>query len=311
MRDRRQLLTPITMCLVAAAAFFQARGFSSLLHEALAAPVPSGLDPQRAAPAGELPLHHTSARKILERNPFDSTQGSLLPAPEGAPESPAAAQAIGDPYEAPACPTSHVVALASQADARSSFAIVTAGEGRLRVQQGSELAEGRVWFIAPDRLWVVGAAGLCQTALFAVIPPPVVSASAASSGAPPPPPANKNPATAALIAKIKPLGPREFAIDRSALDQARESYGDLARQVKIRPEVEGGQIQGIRVMAATPGSLEASLGLETGDVIDSLNGHGWAPEEALKAYTDLLSGRDVAIHVRRKGSPLQIDLRVR
>jgi uncharacterized protein (DUF433 family) len=163
-----------------------------------------------------------------------------------------------------------------------------------------------VWFIGVDRLWVAGASGICQAALFGAAPPPPAPASSA-----PPAAAAKSPAIAALLAKIKPLGPREFAVDRAALEQARESYGELARQVKIRPEVEGGQIQGMRVLAATPGSLEAALGLETGDVIESLNGHGWLPEEVLKAYTDLLSGRDVGVRVRRQGAPLQIDLRVR
>ncbi len=139
--------------MIASAAYFQASGVSHLIGRTII--------PDRATRLASTPLaSHRALRDgltrraleaILQRNPFDSATGPLLPPPGGAPEERAPA-AHGDPWSDPTCDAGRVVLIRGvagrrvvvrghrgprRADAGSAGSAATRREARSRASRGT------------------------------------------------------------------------------------------------------------------------------------------------------------------------------
>ncbi|HEU4536462.1 MAG TPA: type II secretion system protein GspC, partial [Polyangiaceae bacterium] len=278
----------LTLSLLLGVAYVQALALTRVVATALLPP-PRGLA-QALAPtdanAGDAGSaepkdapHETSAARLLERNPFDSTRGSLLPPPE--PLEPAGDDPPRDLYAAPACPGVTVLATAAGDDASRSFALLGgaggagggAGAGVVR-QQGDEYDGKQVWLVAWDRVWLRSPRSLCQAAMFAPAPeaPPTTARAKPAPGHP----------------SVRQRGPGTYDIEPKFLDMVLENQAELMRSVRAKPESVDGQIVGLRVQSIRPDSPLAALGIAAGDRIESINGFRLgSPTEALEAYAKL------------------------
>ena len=300
----------LLIALVGLVAGAQAWGVTRVFGAALGRP---GLAPEAVGPPAARPppsWHETSAERVAARNPFDSVRGDLRPAsepPAGSEQEPGAPDM--DPYRAPACVDLRVVATAAAADPRGSFAVLSLKEGQpgLVRRQGDGLAGGVVWFVGGDRVWMYRREGLCQAGLYGGPP------SAASAPAARPPPAGPPAGPLQEIAsRIRVVGPNEFSVERSALDRAKEGYGELMRGVRLSPESEGGRLAGVKIFGVKPESLLGILGLQNGDRLEKLNGFDMtAPEAMLQAYARLAAADHLTLSLTRGGKTIQIDAQVR
>src|SRR5690242_9083920 len=119
----RRCFPAIAGAMIAAAAYFQASGISSLLAEVSLTQRPGV--PPLPMPWTKPEQLSTSAAPILARNPFDSTTGALDTSPihiGAAPPLDLTGEL--DPYADPPCDAGRVVLIVEAADPNWSFAAI-------------------------------------------------------------------------------------------------------------------------------------------------------------------------------------------
>jgi general secretion pathway protein C len=320
----RRYFAGVILALIAGAAYFQAAGITQLVGAALA-PDDKGLvgpPGERAVlppPASSLPDDHaTSARWIMERNPFDSVTPRPLDAPpvvDGGAE-----QAVIDleHYEnAPICDGVKALIIVASGDPGWSMAALSAqGTSQTKlVRVGDEIGGGRiVQIIEWNRVVLSLGSAICQMQMFK----PSKPAGVASAPAPPPPPpvaaavAGATPVPADIASKIQKVSANEFNVDRQVVDKILENQAELMKSARIVPEQENGKVVGIRLFGIRPDTLLGTLGLENGDRLQSINGFDMAsPEKALEAYARLRTADHLTVQVNRRGQNQNIDFNIK
>jgi general secretion pathway protein C len=296
----------VTVNILSIAAFFHARGLSTLLGSRLsldAAQLAGLHGPAPAAPdqAGSPDSRDTSAAVVLLRNAFDSITGPIHQDPQASlslPPSATATTDITDPMDAPACEGVRVVAIAASSDPEWSLASFVPGEALSPVmrRRGGELVGKTVSFIGADRVWLSDGKGLCQAAMWQPPVPPPQKAVAAKPAAG---------LTSELSQGIRQRSPTEFAIDRSVVEKIVEHQAELFAGSQLVRDADGG---GFRISSVKPGSLLALLGVQTGDKLETLNGFDLTvPEQALEAYARLRMAQQLTLTVRRNGRDTNLD----
>lgn len=316
----RTSIRAIPLGLMATSALLVARGVGSLTASALS-PDASALMGANAkqTPQVTSPVPERNGRAVLERNPFDSTTGSLLAGPDVVSES-VARRDTGDPLQVERCEGIHVFGTAESTDPRWSTAILQGpGEPRGRLRRpGDRVAESRVVYIgtnpaeASPAVWLESNAGLCQAVLFdksvrAVVKPKAPKAKPRLS--PRPGRARVPPDLGKKIAKVSAT---EFDVDRSAVDTIMSKYSELMRGTRVTPVQKGGRVSGVKLGGVVGSSLLAKLGLMNGDEVQNINGFALtSPEKALQAYARLRTASSIRIAVVRNGKPVSIEYRIR
>lgn len=268
----------VVMALVAAAAYFPARGLTQLVSILLGI----GTSTQQPTPrlASSALAETKSARDVLGRNPFDSAAG-----PRTSPPSLAAS----DPLSWPECEGVQVLIVTESKD--PGWSITTLREpnelqARLR-RVGDHVAGKRVAFIGYNSrqqvpaVWLEGRDESCQAKLFWGSSPPLQA----------------------------PLD-TERNLARSLVTKMVEEPA-LLRSVRVVPEQRDGKIVGLRLFGIRPSSLLGALGLQNGDRVESINGFSVAsPEKALEAYARLRTASRLSLHLDRAGRPVDLNLNI-
>lgn len=145
---------------------------------------------------------------------------------------------------------------------------------------------------------------LVVTALGAVAARPVLAGPRPSSP-------TDAPRSTALDTAIKRTGELSYEIDlRSA--EAALSMSSLTRSARIVPEIREGKATGFRLYSVRPEGALAKLGLQTGDIVRSVEGVVISsPEVALALYEKFRSAGQVSLALDRRGRPLTIQYRIR
>jgi general secretion pathway protein C len=141
--------------------------------------------------------------------------------------------------------------------------------------------------------------------------------------APPPPPSRPTAKAAPpagpdgeLLAEadrsVKRVDDRHFQVERGLMDKLLSDPMALARAARVSPAVDGGRAVGFRLAGVRDGSLVTKIGLQNGDVIQSINGlELTSPDNVLDAYTRLRSVSNLAITVARGGAPIKLEVAIR
>jgi general secretion pathway protein C len=102
---------------------------------------------------------------------------------------------------------------------------------------------------------------------------------------------------------IKKIDDTHRVIKREKLDATLADMNSLATQARIVPSFKNGQADGFKLFSIQPGSVYSALGIQNGDVIQSINGLEInSPEKALEAYTRLKDAGNFDIVLDRRGS---------
>jgi general secretion pathway protein C len=293
MRRIGEAMWVANIVLVGVAAFFGGQGLSAVAQMAVVRGMPFGtapLDPPRAT---DPPARTITSESILARNPFDSVKGSLIPvehADDGSGDK-------YDPFNLPACTKMRAVVIAEFTDPEASLAAfeVEGGEAVLR-RRGGEIGQGRIEYIAADRVFVREEGKMCQAQLFA--PATIVQAK------------DRTPATPhaadgldpAIAKGIERLGPGRYRIERSVVERLLDDQAEIMKGGMMRPEKEGDRTVGVRLLGVRADRLFGVLGFQDGDVMRTLNGYEFSsPERMLEAYAHLRDATQLRVEFTRGG----------
>jgi general secretion pathway protein C len=303
--------------MVAVSAYFQASGVSHLIAYQIAGDrvASAPLVTERVeAPLSEDPA--PTAAPILERNPFDSTTGPLVPPPDVAPAG-SADLAHLDPYLAPPCDTGRVVLIAVSEDPEWSFAAFESEGGRTALgRRGGEIGGRKVEDIAWDRVWMTSGGTRCQMQLGKKggeggkkVPEP-------QAAAPTPPRATyrtggRSDVPPEIASRMQRVSDTEIDIDRSAAEKIFAQPEIVTQTSAAIPEMRDNQVVGLK-MTIKPGSVLESFGLQSGDLVRSVNSIDLTdPQKAMLAYSRMRSDKSLSVVVERDGRPLRLRVNIR
>src|SRR5262245_27864626 len=162
------------LALLAIAAYFQASEITQLVgsalspdEKALAGPSPGAFRPPPMASAA-VDDHATSARWILERNPFDSVTPRPLDAPPSAGDAGPAIVDLEHYENAPPCDGVKALIIIAAADPAWSMAALSGGgtSATKLVRIGEEIAGKTVQIVEWNRVVMSSGSSLCQLQMF-------------------------------------------------------------------------------------------------------------------------------------------------
>ncbi len=106
--------------------------------------------------------------------------------------------------------------------------------------------------------------------------------------------------------------PGEVLVDREVIDRIlQQTAGAQAGPVWTTPAHAGSKVIGVSIFGIRPDTLLASLGLVSGDVIQTVNGFDIAvPDKAVEAYAQLRSADHLTVGLLRSGTPMQVDYKI-
>ncbi len=127
---------------------------------------------------------------------------------------------------------------------------------------------------------------------------------AEKAGATPPMPTLAN--TASPSAGIRTVRENTYEVPRSTLDHALGNLDGVLLQARVVPAFRDGKPQGFKLFSVKKGSLYEQLGIQTGDVLQRINGLTLdTPEKALEAFSVLRGAPHIELDIERGGQPLR------
>jgi len=308
------LLTTLAVC-----AFFCAQGATALLGAKMLV-AKSGASPALSRNA----IAEARARRthdpgiILRRNIFDSTQGDLSAAPIEDPELPLEDAPL-DVVEAPCAKTMRLIGtVVLPGDLEQSLAAIVGTDQKANLHRGGAEVEGaRIRAINSDSVILQNKSGLCRLAMFDIdgaAPKPIRIV--APRRAPPP---RKDPAVdrnaglsdEEISEGIEKVNDTNFNLSRALLSKVLDNAGMLIGIAAVSPKIEDGQSVGMEIQGVRPNTLLNKLGIQNGDILESVNGQSLSnPDAALGAYTTLRTADDFNLSIRRNGQVMMINYKL-
>lgn len=146
--------------------------------------------------------------------------------------------------------------------------------------------------------FIVGEA--CKSAAAAPVSRPVAAAEPDAEGG------NK------LGDGIEQVGENQFVIPASEIEAAMSNLETLAKDARVVPHYQNGQVVGFKVFRIKAGSVYSKLGLKNGDIIERVNGQDIdGPERALALYQTLRNEKGFQLDLRRRNQPLTLSYEVK
>ncbi len=103
-----------------------------------------------------------------------------------------------------------------------------------------------------------------------------------------------------------------YSIGRNLVQENLNDLAAVMSKVRVEPYFSGGNPGGFRVSQIQAGSLISSMGFQSGDIIQSVNGRQIASaEDAMQLYENMKGGSFFRVGIMRDGSPRTIQIRVR
>ena len=252
---------------------------------------------------------------INKRNIFNANPPSEAPASSQAPEPPPPAP------EPPATPLPLKLVGTVAGGNAARFAILESTgnpPGQAVYQVGDMVQQVVIVDIRPDCVVVEKGEGRRETLCFqadngttppqqSAVPPPGGRQSAI---APAPQPAPR-PGEAGSASIVR-VDPGTWRISRDLIMENFANVGSLSSQATVTPYFVQGQQQGFRLSQIRSGGLLQQIGLQEGDVLQTVNGLNlYTPQEALQAYQQLQTESTVRINILRNNRPTTLTYELR
>jgi general secretion pathway protein C len=91
------------------------------------------------------------------------------------------------------------------------------------------------------------------------------------------------------------------------VNAALADMNKLATDARIVPSFKNGQANGFKLFSIKPDSLYSQIGVQNGDVIQSINGFDMnSPDKALEAYGKLRSAASLDLTLERGGQTVNM-----
>jgi general secretion pathway protein C len=300
------------LLLVTAAAALAAGIVNAYISAQLAAPLKPAQTQARdtAGPAAQKAAL-TQYDVINKRNIFNANPPSEAPAPPPVAEPPPPAP---EPPPTP-LPFKLVGTVAGSNAQRFAILESTANPpGQAVYQVGDMVQQAVIVDIRPDCVMLENRAGQRESLCFqadggttpqqqSAVPTPAARPMAAM---PPPAPRPNEPGG------IVRVDPGTWRIGRDLILENFANVGSLSSQATVTPYFIQGQQQGFRLSQIRSGGLLLQMGLQEGDVLQTVNGLNlYTPQEALQAYQQLQTESTVRINILRNNRPTTLTYELR
>jgi len=111
---------------------------------------------------------------------------------------------------------------------------------------------------------------------------------------------------------VKKVGPYEYHIDRTMLEENLQDLSKLAMEARVIPNYVDGKYQGFRLVGLTPNSLLRAIGLESGDLVTRVNGQEIdTPNKALQLFEQLRASPTITLDITRRGQKVTLTYKVK
>jgi len=300
------------LLLVTVAAALAAQIVNAYISAQLAAPL-KPVQTQTSNTAGPLAPKRTLAEYevINKRNIFNANP------PSETPEQPRASEPLPPPLDVPAVPLplKLVGVIAGTGAKAQRFAIIesTANPPMQAVYQIGDIVQHIVIVdIRPDCVVLNRGGGrqdLCFQQDTGATPQQQSAAPAPGAGARAAAPA---PAPRPGDTGILRIDPGTWRVGRELLLENFANVGSLSSQATVTPYFLQGQQQGFRLSQLKAGGVLQQIGLQEGDVLQTVNGLNiHTPQEALQAYQQLQTESTVRLNILRNNSPTTLTYELR
>ena len=112
--------------------------------------------------------------------------------------------------------------------------------------------------------------------------------------------------------QVKEVGNNEFELDRAAVEAELSDPEKLAKGAKVIPNYDNGKASGIKLVGIRRDSVFSQLGIQSGDVVRSINGTEVRNQaHALELLQGLKGSKSAAIEVERRGKRQKLKYRVK
>ena len=304
------LLTTLAVC-----AYFVAQGATALFAaKVLNAEADATPPPSRRAIATAGGQRKRDPGIILKRNIFDSALGDLSEAPIENPELPLEDLPAED-VETPCKGALRLIGtVVLPGDLEGSLAAIVGTDKKAGLHRGGTDVEGsRIRAIHSDAVVLQSTSGLCRIAMFEVegaAAKPRLKPAARKKPPKSGPRADRNAGlTEEEIAEgIEKVNDTNYNLSRSMLNKVLDNAGKIIGIAAVAPKVEDGQSVGMEIRGIRPGTLLTKLGIENGDILESVNGQSLSsPDAALGAYTTLRTADKFTLSIRRDGQSMMVN----
>ncbi|MGB5192414.1 MAG: type II secretion system protein GspC [Polyangiales bacterium] len=307
------VLTTLLVC-----AFFTAQGATALLSAKVLEADPGLAKPAlatRIVPAPAQRKHDPGV--ILRRNIFDSTTGDLSAAPVEDRALPDAEMPMEE-VELPCKNSMRLIGtVVLPGELEQSLAAIVGSDDKAGLHRGGAEVEGsRIRSIQSDNVILQTETGFCRLTMFEVdgaAPKPARAIATPEKRTRTPrrgPDADRNAGLSPdeLEQGIEKINDTNYNISRTMLNKVLDNAGRLIGIAAVSPKVEGGQSVGMEIRGIRANTLLTKLGIQNGDVLESVNGQSLtSTDAALGAYTTLRTADKFNLSIRRGGQSMIIN----
>jgi general secretion pathway protein C len=307
------VLTTLALC-----AFFCAQGATALLAAKVLSAEPDATPtPSRRAIATTRTQRKRDPGIILKRNIFDSAQGDLSDVPIENPDLPLEDLPAED-VETPCKGTMRLIGtVVLPGDLERSLAAIVGSDNKAGLHRGGAEVEGsRIRAIHSDGVVLQNTGVLCRLAMFEVegpakkpkLQPAIKQRKALAKKRGPTADRNAGLSEDEMAEGIQKVNDTNYNVSRSMLNKVLDNAGKIIGIAAVAPKMEGGQSIGMEIRGIRPGTLLTNLGIQNGDILESVNGQPLSNTDTpLGAYTTLRTADKFNLSIRRGGQSMMIN----
>ncbi|MGB3050862.1 MAG: type II secretion system protein GspC [Polyangiales bacterium] len=315
-----RLRNVLVLATLAICALFCAQGATALLAErVLSNEVEARPSPSRNAVAPSSAQRRRDPGIILRRNIFNSALGDLSSVSSEDSELPMEDLPAEDIKTLCSGDMRVIGTVVIPGDLERSLAAIVGTDKKAGLHYGGTEVEGsRIRAIESDAVVLQSKGGLCRLAMFQVAgaankpvfrPAKKVDVKK-TPGTKKAPTADRNAglSESEMAEGIDRVNDRNYTLSRSMLNKVLDSAGKIIGIAAVAPKIENGESIGMEIRGIRPDTLLTKIGIQNGDILESINGQSLSnPDAALGAYTTLRTADKFTLSVRRGGQSMMIN----
>ena len=315
-----RLRNVLVLSTLAICALFCAQGATALLadrvlsNEVEVRPAAS----RKAAPPSRAPRRRDPGI-ILRRNIFNSALGDLSSVPGEDSDLPMEDLPAEDVQTLCTGDMRVIGTVVIPGDLERSLAAIVGTDKKAGLHYGGTEVEGsRIRAIESDAVVLQGKGGLCRLAMFQVAgaAKKPVFRPAKKADVKKTPKTRKTPSAdrnaglseSEMAEGIDRVNDNNYNLSRSMLNKVLDNAGKIIGIAAVSPKIENGESIGMEIRGVRPNTLLTKIGIQNGDILESINGQSLSnPDAALGAYTTLRTADKFNLSVRRGGQSMIIN----
>lgn len=295
---------------LAAVAYFLANGVGELVAAKLLASLPVVKSPPPRRPnlrrtRGQRAAEVPTGRAILARNIFDSTVGPIDP--DGPDETAEAEEDDDFRTELIPCDDRELKLLAtvvSDTNEQWSFASLAEGKETHLHRTGEQIGDRTIAEITWKYVFFEEEDGYCYLDMFSDTNLDKLKSKRGRKK-------KRSRIKSRLKKGIKVIGKNKRLVKRGLVKEVMANPTRFTQNVRFRPRKRKGKVVGYQVRRMRRNSPLALLGLKKRDVIKKINGVPLTNmDKVFKAYQDLGSANEIRFAIKRRGKPMNLEVRI-